>query len=172
MIKLMCGFVIVMGCGYIGITMASRLDKEVEQTDRFISALRFLESEISMNGRVLSEAAAGVSRLWDGVVADIFGQAARELEELRGEKVGEVWSRAVEQNRERLCLSESSMTIVKDFAALLGSGTRELERDNINAACDKLKIARDEAAAKAKKNGAVYRSLGFACGILITVLLL
>ena len=125
MIKLMCGFVIVMGCGYIGITMASRLDKEVEQTERFISALRFLESEISMNGRVLSEAAAGVSRLWDGVLADIFGQVAQELEELRGEEVGEVWSRAVEQNRERLCLSESSMTIVKDLSLIHISEPRD-----------------------------------------------
>lgn len=47
-----------------------------------------------------------------------------------------------------------------------------MEADNIKAVCQRLKLAEEEAMRKKAKNSKLFKSLGFASGILITVLLL
>lgn len=171
-IKLICSFVIIAGCGYIGIRLASGYDSSILQIDGFMDAFKYLETEILMNNSVLSEAMENAAGNRSGVAADIFRSAAAELQNSEAVGAEEVWLKVIDENKSRLCVSDDVIDIIRNFSALLGSGTRESEADNIRCACEKLKLAREEAMRKKARDAGLFRGLGFACGILITVLLL
>lgn len=171
-LKIICAAVIISGCGFAGMSAASALDARIRQTRGFSDALGLLEIEMTVNNSVLCEALYAASKPQNGVVKDIFADAARGVEALGGGDMSEVWRVAIENNKKRLCVSADALDIISAFASGLGRGDREREKDNIRAAREKLRIEEEKARLKKAESGRLYRGLGFACGILITVLLL
>ena len=121
--KLLCSFAIIAGCGYIGLVVASEYEAGVVQIREFINALKYLETEISINSSVLSEASRRVSEVENGVVSDIFLELSDGMTGAPGERVDEIWMRAVDNNKKRLCLNRETIDVIKEFSVCLGSGT-------------------------------------------------
>ena len=107
--KLLCSFAIIAGCGYIGLVVASEYEAGVVQIREFINALKYLETEISINSSVLSEASRRVSEVENGVVSDIFLELSDGMTGAPGERVDEIWMRAVDNNKKRLCLNRETI---------------------------------------------------------------
>lgn len=171
-VKLICAFVIIIGCGYVGIVMASGFDSRLIQIRELSEALRILEIEITLNNSVLCDAMCSAANARSGVIADIFHDAAESIEECGGTEIKEVWLGVIEKHKPRLCVGGDVIEIINSFSTFLGSGTRRSESDNIRAAGERLKLAEEEAMRRKASSFGLYRGLGFACGILITVLLL
>lgn len=172
MLRIVCGFAIITGCGYIGIVLASEHDAEIAQIRQFIDALKFLEVEIALSGRVLSDALRASGENVSGAAAAIFKEAADRLEEAGNADIKEVWQTVIEENKNRLCLKTGTIEVIKGMSAMLGCGTRETESDNIRAVCQKLRLAEEDAMRRKASGAGLKRGLGLASGVLITVLLL
>ncbi len=171
-VRLICALAVVLGCGYVGIVKASVFETRVVQIREFSEILRYLEVEIALSGTVLCEAMRAAAGRRGGIAADMFLEAADKLEASGGTDTREVWLGVIEEYSESLCVGGDVIETLRDFSALLGGGTRKSEADNIKAAREKLKLAEEEALRRKAGSFNLYRSLGFACGILITVLLL
>ena len=172
MIKLVCALAIVLGCGYVGIVKASAFETRVVQIREISEILRYLEVEIALSGTVLCDALRVAAGRREGIAADMFLETADRIEASGGADTREVWLGVIEEYGEDLCVGGDVIETLKDFSALLGGGTRKSEADNIKAAREKLRLAEEEALRRKAGSFNLYRSLGFACGILITVLLL
>ncbi len=171
-LKLACSFVLSLGGGYCGIVMASRYDTGITQLRNFISALRMMDFEISMNNTVLVEAMRYSGEAVGGRVGRVFLKCADEVENSPGEKVYDTWCKYIEKYKNDFCISESDIKMVKEFGRSLGSGDRTEESSNIKTTILRLELAEDNAMKKKSQNAKLYRSLGFVGGILISVLLL
>lgn len=169
-IKMLCCFVIIIGCGYIGITFSSRYDSRINQLRGLMTAMRTLEFEICMNNSVLPEALRRAGEAGGAVSGSIFIRCADELEFQRGETVDSLWRNSVIGSN--LCLDSETIKLLCEFGITLGSGSRDAESANIKAVLLRLEEAESEAAARRAKNSALYRSLGFAAGMLLSILLL
>lgn len=168
----MCAFIIIGGGGYIGIKSAGRLDVRIAQLRELITGLRALDIEISMNNSVLPDAMRTAGEAGGGACEKIFSGCADELEAASGETVHSIWCRCIDSCVGGLRLAADEIKTIKEFGVSLGSGDRTAESGNIRAAVVRLERAKDEAMKAKTKNAALYRGLGFAAGILITVLLL
>ncbi len=171
-IKLLCALTIVLGCGYVGIIKASAFETQLAQIRGFAEILRYLEVEIALSGSVLCDALRAAAGHRGGIASDMFLEAADRIEDSCGADTKEAWTGVIKKYREKLCVGEDVIETLMDFSDLLGGGTRESEADNIKAAREKLKLAEEAALRKKAAGFNLYRSLGFACGVLITVLLL
>lgn len=171
MIKLLCSCLVIMGCGYLGIVFASRFDTGIKQLSEFISALRLLEFEITMNNSVLSDAMVSVAGSQNGIVRRIFIDVSDELRNRVGKKPDEIWTTVIEKYKPKLCLKDNDYSAFQEFFVCLGGGTRPEEAGNIKIICEKLRLAEEEAIETKAKNSKLYKSFGFVGGILITVLL-
>lgn len=170
-VKLLCSFLIIVGCGYIGIVFASRFDTGIKQLSEFISALRLLEFEITMNNSVLSDAMISVANSQKGVVKKIFMDVSDELINTVGVAPDEIWTTVIEKYKKRLCIQDAEYAALQEFFVCLGGGTRPEEAGNIKVVCEKLRLAEEEAIENKARNSKLYKSFGFVSGILIAILL-
>lgn len=168
MLRIVCCFAVIAGCGYIGLMLAAEYDRAISCVRSFMKALKYLEAEILVNNSVLAEAAAGASEISSGAVADVFGDLANVLETDGGDKT---LAGAIDRHRGRLHLTAGAEGILNDFSAELGGGDRRREAENIRAAYEKLGLEEEELRQKKAKNSALYKGLGFAGGALIVTLL-
>lgn len=169
-IKLLCSLAVILGCGYMGILKASVYDSRINQLRGLITAMKTLEFEICMNNSVLPEALRRASETGGTVSGEVFARCADELENSGGETIGNIWRKCVQDSE--LCLAESTIKLLCEFGITLGGGDRESEAANIKSVMLRLKNAEEAALEQKKKNAGLYRGLGFAAGILISVLLL
>lgn len=171
-LKTVCSFALCAGGGYCGIVFASRYDTGINQLKSFVAALKAMNLEISMNNTVLCEALCYAGDAAGGTVKDIFDECAKRIRNSPGDDVYNLWCACIDKYKSRLCISETDIKTIKNFGRTLGLGDREEESSNIKSAVLKLELAEDSAMEKKARNAKLYRSLGFASGILISVLLL
>lgn len=171
-IKVVCSFILSLGGGYCGIVLASRYDTGITQIRNFITALRTMDFEISMNNTVLVDAMRYAGEAAGGTVGRVFVKCAEEIESSPGEEVYGLWCKYMDIYKNNFCINDSDIKIIKEFGRSLGSGDRAEESGNIKTAVLRLELAEDNAMKKKAQNAKLYRSLGFAGGILISVLLL
>lgn len=169
-IKALCSLAVIAGCGYAGIVYASRYDVRINQIRGLITAFRALEFEICMNNSVLPDALRRAGEAGGAVSGGLFASCADKIENSTGETANSIWCSCVKNSE--LCLDDSTIKMLCEFGITLGGGNRDAEKANICSAVLRLQNAEKAAEEIKKKNAGLYRSLGFAAGILIAVLLL
>lgn len=171
MIKYIADIIIIMGCGYIGVYMAGKINKRITQLNCFEAALKQLSFNIGFLALPIREAVLKASETQEGVTRKI-------LENITGLMLGRpdislqyAWQKAICNHKDEIFLKDTEILILEDFLHNIGQGDKNETLNSINAATAKLHLASDEAKAEQEKNGKLYKGMGFLAGILIVILL-
>ncbi len=168
-LRLIASAVIILGGGYIGLLLASGFDVRVRQLEQLRLALLQMEFSIGYLKLPLASAISGAAKSRNGAVSELLSSAALDIG--GGVPPSAALERAILKNRSALCLKSEDIEIMTEFAARLGEGDTTSELCNINAACAKLQLARDEAAGDRDRNARLWRGIGLLAGCLAVVLL-
>ena len=169
-IKILASMMIIFCSAYAGSLFAAKFAERVRQLADFQTALSMLEFDIVFLSNPLYDAMVKVADSQKGVVQKIFRSAAAGIAGGKGNTAGDMWERALRENRKGLAITDPEVEILADFAQRLGSGDTESQVNNIRITAVKLKVAEEAAAADSKKNGKLYRGLGVLGGALLVIL--
>lgn len=171
-LKVFCSFIISLSGVYIGMIFSSRYDTSLMQIKDFKAALKTLYIEISMNATVLDKALECAALSTSGIVKKVFGDLSNSLLKTPGDDVYECFVSIMDGYKKELCIDDETERVIKEFGKNLGRGNIDDEAVNINKTILRLELLEDSAMEKKSKNSKLCRSLGFAAGVMVTVLLL
>ncbi len=171
MLRLSACAVILVGCGYLGASLAAGFKKRTESLSLFSDALRRLEFDIDFLNITLAESFGRISHDFDGAIGEIFGYVAKNMSEKKYADFFGIWNNAVAAYGAELFLNDSDRAILSEFARNAGGGDRANEKNNIRAALMRLRLAEDEARDEEKRNVKLYRGLGFLFGVFAVIIL-
>lgn len=171
-VRLAASLVILVGCAYLGFSIASAFRRRARQLEEFYLVIKQMEFDIDFLNMPLYEAFKRVSGICEGGVKNVIDYVGGSLTENHCVDMHSLWKKAFERFEHNLELNEADKRIMLDFAKNLGCGDRVREKNNINAAAMRLKVAGDEARTTAEVNGKMYRGLGVLGGIFVVIVLL
>ena len=170
-VKWIANIAVVLGCGYIGVVFASRLEARVRQLEALEAMLTQLAFNIGFLALPLSEAMRQTASGQCGVVRRLLEQVTARLSGRPETTMKQAWEEAIRRQAGALCLKQPEMDALYAFAAHLGLGDGRDALDNIQLTAAKLKLARESAQAERTRDGKLCRGLGFLTGMLIVILL-
>lgn len=171
MLMLIADVIVVLGCGYIGAVLASRIDSRIAQIDELEKMLAQLAFNIGFLALPMKDAIKRITAAQGGAVYKILKQTSELMEKYPDITVGEAWNEAIKCNKDLLCLKPDELEALRDFTCNIGKGDCQQSLDNIHITAAKLKLAKEEAVGEKNKNGKLYKGTGFLLGMLIVILL-
>ena len=129
-----------------------------------------LETEIIYALTPLPQALKTVARQTKGPISKFFAEVSQELNEGQGQTGGEAWSKALERVAPYLLLTEGEMSCLEQFGQGLGSSDREDQLKRLTSI--KMQLATREKEAETTKNQfqKIWQTLGWACGLVLTLM--
>ncbi len=165
-------FVILLGCGTLGVVFSGRFKERVNQLAELQNVMTQLEFDIDFLNITLDESFERISRNIETPLKSVLLYVSDRLKKNPGTDMQGLWSRAITKYQYDLALGKEDIDILIDFSKTLGEGNREKEKNNIKLAQMRLKMALDRARSEADKNIKMYRGLGFLAGVFIVIVLL
>lgn len=170
MIKLIGACLVIFSFGAIGITLGKNMTKHGEELRQMQFGLQVLETEIMYSQTPLPLALKVVAKQTVGVVSRFFDAVIKELNSGQGQTAGEAWSAALDKMRPYLTLSDSDINFLNQFGQGLGSSDREDQLKRLTGIKIQLAAREKEAEAERGRFQKVWQTLGWTCGLVVTLL--
>lgn len=162
---------IILGCGYIGLYMASAIDKRIKQLIGFENMVKQLSFNIGFLSLPIRDAIYKASETQEGTIKKIAENVSGIMLGRPDVTMQYAWGCAIKNYKDSLYLKESEIMILEDFSVNIGSGGKEETLDCLKATSAKLHLAIDSARSEQLKDGKLYKGIGFLTGMLIVILL-
>lgn len=170
-LRYLADMLVIFGCGYIGVVLASGLDTRIRQLESLEQMLTQLAFNIGFLALPLPEAIRRTAESQEGMIQNVLNQVTGLLQAYPHITMGEAWDESIRACRGDLCLKQEELAALQEFAQHIGQGDSEAALNNIRLTLAKLKLSAEQAREKRKKDGKLFRGLGFLTGILIVLLL-
>lgn len=171
MLKILGAFLVTGSCGMIGMELAKNMAKRPDELRQLQYGLQALETEIIYGATPLPQALTLVGRQTSGQVAEVFSATGRQLADGQGQTAAEAWSKVLNDTEQNLLLNSSDLNILHQFGQGLGLSDRQDQVKRLTAFRQQLSFRQKEAEAEMDRYQKVWRSLGWAVGLAITLLL-
>lgn len=165
------GGVVILGCGYLGVSLARTLEMRIRQLELLEQIFRQLEFNILFLLRPFPEALKSVAESYKGSFGSLFSRVAEWMKRMPDLSPERAFSLALDDT-EGVRIRQEEQKILKEFFRHIGAGDRETTRDGIRITAAKLRNLREQAIAEKEKDGKLWRSMGFLSGIFIVLLLM
>ncbi len=164
------GFVIL-GCGYLGISFAGAMEIRIRQLELLEQMLRQLEFNMVFLAQPFSEGLEMVASSYKGVTGRLFSQVAMRMKKRPGMSPESAFQMSLDEV-EGIRLKQEEQQVLLEFFRHVGGGDRETVRDGIRMTMAKIRTIRESAMEEQKKDGKLWRSMGFLSGVFVVLLLL
>jgi stage III sporulation protein AB len=154
----------------IGHLKAKTYENRVYHLQELITALKVLESEMKYRLDPLPDLLLRVSRMKEGMSADLLETAGMLLRDQAERDLPDCWSEAVETAYCESALNKEDRRILTDLGIDLGKTDMESQAAMFQRTFSLLEAQAAEALEEKKTKGKMYKSLGTAMGVLIVIL--
>lgn len=163
MVKIFGAVMTGFACGYFGFRMSMTLKTRLKSLSDIAVSLEMLESEIAFSINKLKKAFVRIDR------NGLFTLASNVMEE---KGAGKAWSEAVNNTREKLCLTEADSDILLMLGKSIGKSDTEDQIKNIRYVKNLIKDQEKQAGEEYSRFGKLYRSGGVLVGLMLIILLI
>lgn len=170
-LRIFCAAVIVFGFAYMGRLYAQKEKSRLVQLNSFCDGLNMLEFNIRYMSFPMYEALKKAGECCTEPVKSVFDYSSVILSGGTEYSSGEAFLKSVEENRNKITLSNDEVEILKSFAASLGKGDRESEIVNIQAAKTRLSASCLEAGEEVNKRAKAAKGISTLTGLFIVIVL-
>jgi len=172
MFKLIGAFLIMGGCGYIGLTMAHLYKKRTELFRYLQNGLTLLETEINYTATPLPLALERVGKKLNQDCQPLFLRAATVLKEKKAISAGEAWALGVAALGDKIPLKQEEQELLAVFGHGLGGSAKEEQIKNITLTRKQLALIEETAKEEQVRNQKMWRYLGLSFGAVIVLILI
>ena len=171
MLKLLGSVIIVSTCGMAGLLKARNYTRRPKELRYLQSALQILETEIAYAASPLVKAFHSVAACCEKNVAGLFRSASYELLRMSGQTAGEAWDKALAVFYPQTALTQSDLSILRNFGSTLGISDREDQIKHLRLTQEQLKAEIEKAEEEAGRNAKIWNYFGFFGGIVAVLIL-
>ena len=171
MLRYCADIVVILGCGYIGMVLASGMDARIRQLESLERMMMQLAFNIGFLALPLPEAMRRTTETQQGAIRRVLTHVTELMERFPDITMNDAWEEAIRVCKNSLCLEREELTALNEFARHIGQGDSKAELDNIRLTSAKLKLSIEQAREKQKKDGKLCRGFGFLTGIMIVLVL-
>ena len=132
-------------------------------------AILLLQSQIAYLSAPLTEVLESVSWKAEGVIGEIFAQAAAVMAERERASAEEIWTEAWSKRRNQIFLTAEDLDMVLSFGKTLGYLDKAQQEGSICLLLRYLEEALAQGRKRSEKNGRLYYGIGGLSGLLIIV---
>ena len=172
MAMLIADIIVILGCGYIGVSFAHRIDNRIFQLEEFEKMFSLLMFDIGYMAIPINKAIVKVQAYADGVVKEILEQVMEYLSMYKDIPFSDAWCKAVKMSGSNLYLTNDEINTLFEFSHNVGKGDCEQAVNSIKITIAKIKLAKESAIAEKNRNSKLYKGAGFLLGIFIVLILL
>lgn len=169
--KILGGSIIIITCGWLGLTVAQGYRARIEQLRQLNAGLKMLETEIVYTATPLSLALGRVGMQLNGPVAAFFAGVARALMENAGAGAMMAWEKGLEELAGEAALQPQDLEIIKSLGPMLGISGVDDQVKNLELARQLLGQQLVIAQEACHRLGKMWNTLGFLLGITLVLLL-
>ncbi len=170
--KILCGIIVICGCGYGGFLYSEKLKTRVYTLEELCDGLSLLEFNVRYMSYPLCRAFECSAHNRNSAVGEVFKRSALLMKNDMGITAGEAFLCAVNENFKDLNISKDEAEILKSFAKTLGQNDAEGEISNIKTAKLRLSSALEDARTEIFKKVKMSRSIGVLLGLFIVIVLI
>lgn len=171
LLKIIGGLLIVSASGLLGILFSNRLSLRYRELINVRRFMQMLETEVTYGATPLPAALYSISNKAEGIVSKFFCSVSDSLTDRSFYTVRDAWNESAEMIFQQSSLQRSDIELIKSFGSILGCSDREDQNKHFKLFYHELRHQEDAAIEEIKKNGKMYRSLGFILGIAVFVVL-
>ena len=170
MLRLAGALLLTAGGAALGMAACAHLGERVACLRAVVGALELMERELTFSLTPMPELLAGLARRGAPPVRPFFAQCARELDELNGHTLCQIWQEAAAAHLG--VLSGEDLAILLPLGAVLGRYGGEDQRLAVAQAADGLRRQLDCAVVEQRRQRRVYGTLGVSAGAFLVIILL
>lgn len=170
MIKIASCILIFLGCTLMGFSKAFTYRQRREELENTVELVRVLNLEISYRKDSLKKTFERISKLKKSWFADMLGSCGKYLND--GKSIEKSWELSLAENADTCPLLQSDVEILKDISMGIGRSDTEGQKKIFEPAMERLlsnvKDARDDE----QRMGKMYKGLGIAGGIAVSIIII
>ena len=166
------GSVLVLGATlWFGAYFAAKEKYRLQELAELERAILLLQSQIAYLSAPLTEVLESISWKAEGVIGEIFAQAAAVMAERERASAEEIWTEAWSKKRNQIFLTAEDLDMVLSFGKTLGYLDKAQQEGSICLLLRYLEEALAQGRKRLEKNGRLYYGIGgLSVGILVAVL--
>lgn len=167
---LLGSLILIMGCGSLGLYIASRIRKRPVELRECLTALTLLDTEIFWGGTPLPEAFANLKERTDGAWRGFFSELEQRLQ--AGEGANQAWKATVTEQAKNFCLKSEDWQVIQDVGKGLGRSDRYEQHKQIELVKQQVTQLKEHTTQWADKQAKMWSYLGFLGGIACVIFLI
>ena len=155
------GSVLVLGATlWFGAYFAAKEKYRLQELAELERAILLLQSQIAYLSAPLTEVLESVSWKAEGVIGEIFAQAAAVMAERERASAEEIWTEAWSKRRNQIFLTAEDLDMVLSFGKTLGYLDKAQQEGSICLLLRYLEEALAQGRKRLEKNGRLYYGIG------------
>lgn len=151
----------------IGILLAKRYGKRVEELKEMKNALNMLKTKIKFTQEPLPEMFEQISKTTNTLISNVFQKASNEMKKINATQA---WNQSIDETS--LNINNEDKNIIKNFGKLLGKTDIEGQLSEIELTNNFIDMQIEKAEEEKQKNEKIYKTLGTVIGLAIVIVLL
>ena len=171
-LKVLGAILIILSSFLLGYLFSRTGKYRLEDLEEMKKALTILKGKISFARLPLPCALEETAHRCQGMVAAVFMDTAKALEQGKTQTAQQAWEAALEQYESLLYFGPEDREALYSFGRSLGSSDAAAQLDNISITVDYIERTQKNAESEAVKTAKIYQSMGILWGILFAVILL
>lgn len=169
--KIIGAVCIIIATTAIGFGQSFRLHLRYRELLELKKILCLFSGEVRFGGGTMEEAFETVARMSGPPFRNFFLFLTGEMKKKEGERLTDIWNRAVEEHLKDAHLTDSDKDILIRLGNELGCLDRETQQNTIALATEQVEDTRKELHEELPKKMRLYNCLGILAGVFITILL-
>ncbi|MCI8504804.1 MAG: hypothetical protein HFI67_01275 [Lachnospiraceae bacterium] len=170
--KIIGAVCIIISTTAIGFGQSFRLHLRYGEILELKKILCLFSGEIRFGGGTLGETFEKMAGRSKAPFQKFFLFLTEEMQKKEGERLMDIWSRAVEEQLKEAHLTEADREILLRLGNELGCLDRETQLHTISLAAEQVEDVRQELHGELPKKMRLYNCLGILAGVFITILLI
>jgi len=156
-------FILILGCGSLGLYLAARIRKRPMELRECLTALTLLDTEIFWGGTPLPEAFSILKERTDGAWPSFFSELEHRLQD--GEGANPAWKATIAHQMKNFCLKPEDWQVIQDVGKGLGRSDRHEQHKQIELVKQQVALVKEHASQWTEKQAKMWSYLGFLGGI-------
>ena len=171
-IKFIGAAIIILSGGYLGLYYSKKLQIRIDEIKAFISSLSVMDALMAHIKAPLAEIFLKLSDCREKSLADFFNDVHSGLSSGRGISAAEAFESALARHKGGFSFGNEELAVIGDFGRRIGMLDIDSQRGQISLCTNLLERCLQNAINENEKYGKLYKGMGIAGGIFISLILM
>lgn len=169
MLKIIGSLMLIVACSLMGCLKANSYKERKRELENILETIKLMDMYITYRREPLRKVFINTAKYRKSWFTDILNKCVEQIDEHQDFEIA--WKKSIVNNIETSPVIKEDITIIEDMMIGLGKSDIAGQRRILESSASRIKDQLADAIYKEKSLGKLYRTLGVAAGIVITIII-